>query len=79
KGQEVLELLSKNVKVSIHSDDPAYFGGYISDNYTAIASQFKLTKPQISQLARNSFESSWISDQQKEIYLNELNNYVNSN
>lgn len=79
KGQEVLELLSKNVKVSIHSDDPAYFGGYISDNYTAIASQFKLTKPQIIQLARNSFESSWISDQQKEIYLNELNNYVNSN
>lgn len=52
KGKEVLELLSKDVKVSIHSDDPAYFGGYISDNYSAIASNFKLTKEQVIQLAK---------------------------
>ncbi|MBV0930333.1 adenosine deaminase [Lentilactobacillus sp. IMAU92037] len=78
KGKEVLELLSKNVKVSIHSDDPAYFGGYISDNYYAIADKFNLTKDQIVTLARNSFETSWISDEKKALYIQQLNDYVAS-
>ncbi|GHP13502.1 adenine deaminase [Lentilactobacillus fungorum] len=76
KGKEVLALLAKNVKVSIHSDDPAYFGGYISDNYYAIANKFNLTKDQIVTLAKNSFETSWISDEKKALYLKELNDYV---
>lgn len=51
KGPEVLELLAKGVKVSAHSDDPAYFGGYISDNYYALADAFNLTKEQVVTLA----------------------------
>ena len=76
KGQEVLALLEKGVKVSINSDDPAYFGGYIGDNYYALADQFALTKAQVVQLARNSFETSWISENQKRLYLAELDAYV---
>jgi Adenosine deaminase len=76
KGQEVLALLEKGVKVSINSDDPAYFGGYIGDNYYALADQFALTKAQVVQLARNSFETSWISEDQKRLYLAELDAYV---
>lgn len=76
KGKEVLELLKKGVKVSIHSDDPAYFGGYIGDNYYAIATKFNLTRDQVITLARNSFETSWISDEQKALYLKELDEYV---
>lgn len=76
KGKEVLELLKKGVKVSIHSDDPAYFGGYIGDNYYAIATKFNLTRDQVITLARNSFETSWISDEQKALYLKELDDYV---
>ncbi|QMU08282.1 adenosine deaminase [Levilactobacillus suantsaii] len=79
KGKEVLELLAQHVKVSIHSDDPAYFGGYIGDNYYALADQFNLTKDQVVQLARNSFETSWISDQQKAVYLQELADYAAQN
>lgn len=79
KGKEVLELLDQEVKVSIHSDDPAYFGGYISDNYFAIAKKFNLSREQVVQLARNSFETSWISPEQKNIYLNELSEYVKNN
>ncbi|EHO54201.1 adenosine deaminase [Lentilactobacillus kisonensis] len=78
KGKEVLELLSKNVKVSIHSDDPAYFGGYIGDNYYAIADKFNLTKDQIVTLARNSFETSWISDEKKALYIQQLTDYAAS-
>lgn len=76
KGKEVIELLNKNVPVSIHSDDPAYFGGYISDNYYALAQQFNLTVEQIVQLARNSFAAAWISPEQKQLYFNELEHYV---
>lgn len=79
KGKEVLELLSKGVKVSIHSDDPAYFGGYVSDNYYAIADKYSLTKEQVVKLARNSFETSWISAEQKAIYIEELEKYAKEN
>ncbi|WP_050611946.1 adenosine deaminase [Ligilactobacillus agilis] len=79
KGKEVLELLSKGVKVSIHSDDPAYFGGYVSDNYYAIADKYNLTKEQVVKLARNSFETSWISAEQKAIYIEELEKYAKEN
>ncbi|GAA3616668.1 adenosine deaminase [Secundilactobacillus similis DSM 23365 = JCM 2765] len=79
KGKEVLELLAKDVKVSIHSDDPAYFGGYISDNYYAIADKFNLTKDQVVRLAKNSFETSWISDEAKALYLAEIDDYVAAN
>lgn len=79
KGKEVLELLSKGVKISIHSDDPAYFGGYVSDNYYAIADKYNLTKDQVVKLARNSFETSWISAEQKAIYIEELEKYAKEN
>ncbi|MFD0898028.1 adenosine deaminase [Loigolactobacillus binensis] len=76
KGKEVLALLAKNVPVSINSDDPAYFGGYIADNYYALAEKFALTKAQVVQLARNSFTTAWISAEQKALYLAELDQYV---
>ena len=76
KGKEVLELLNIGVKISAHSDDPAYFGGYISDNYYALADAFNLTKEQVVMLARNSFETSWISEEQKAIYIAELEEYA---
>lgn len=79
KGEEVLSLLERDAKVSIHSDDPAYFGGYIADNYYALATTYDLTKEQIIKLARNAFETSWISDEKKAIYIKELNDYAKIN
>ncbi|MBB2954647.1 adenosine deaminase [Bifidobacterium commune] len=76
KGEEILQLLSKGAKICINSDDPAYFGGYINDNYYALADQFNLTQQQVIQLARNSFEASWISDEKKALYLAEIDEYV---
>ncbi|WP_164508323.1 adenosine deaminase [Companilactobacillus kedongensis] len=78
KGKEILDLLDQGVKVSINSDDPAYFGGYISDNYLALDSEFEISKEDIIKLAKNSFETSWISPIQKQIYLNEIDTYVNN-
>lgn len=76
KGKEVLELLEKGVKVSIHSDDPAYFGGYIGDNYYELAKKYDLTREQLATLAKNSFEASWISEEQKAFYLAEVDRYL---
>lgn len=76
KGKEILELLNKGAKVSIHSDDPAYFGGYINDNYYALADNYNLTQDQVVTLAKNSFEASWISTEQKDLYLQEIDKYV---
>ena len=79
KGKEVIDLLNAGVKVSINSDDPAYFKGYISNNYYALAQKFDLSKDQIVQLAKNSFETSWISQRQKQLYLDEIDQFVKAN
>lgn len=76
KGKEITELLKAGVQISINSDDPAYFKGYISDNYYAVAQKYQLTQAQIVQLAKNSFNAAWISDQQKQLYLAEIDRYV---
>ncbi|APX72395.1 adenosine deaminase [Companilactobacillus allii] len=76
KGKEIVELMEQGVKVSINSDDPAYFGGYIADNYEAIAKKYDLTAQQLVIFARNSFETSWISDFQKNTYLRAIDDFV---
>lgn len=76
KGREIKELLHKGVKISPHSDDPAYFGGYISDNYEALCKELQLTQAEVVMLARNSFLTSWISEEQKKKYLAEIDTYV---
>lgn len=53
-------LLDAGLLVSIHSDDPAYFGGYVEDNFRAIAEQFSLDAEALAQLAKNSFVSSFV-------------------
>lgn len=76
KGKEIIDLLNKGAKVSVNSDDPAYFGGYIGDNYLALAEKYNLSASQLVQIAKNSFETSWISDEQKKLYLDSIDEYV---
>lgn len=70
-------MLQKGLKVTINSDDPAYFGGYINDNYLAVQKALKLTKEDIYTLARNSFESSFLSDSKKKELVGKLDEYMN--
>jgi adenosine deaminase len=78
KGNEIKELLKKGVKVTVNSDDPAYFQSYISDDMYAVAKHVNLTKEDIIQLAKNSFNIAWISQDQKDKYLQEVDKYVTS-
>jgi adenine deaminase len=52
----------------VNSDDPAYFGGYINDNFTQTFAATGLTAQHAYQLACNSFEASFISTEQKRKY-----------
>ena len=52
-------MLARGLKVTINSDDPAYFGGYVNENYNAVAEALGLTREELEQLARNSFDASF--------------------
>jgi adenosine deaminase len=65
-------LLDLGVKVTVNSDDPAYFGGYVLDNYVAVADALKLSNEDLIQLARNSIEGSFLSSNEKASLIEEL-------
>lgn len=68
KEHNIKTLMDKGLCVTVNSDDPAYFGGYINDNYKALANAFDLKATDIVQLAKNSFIASFISDKMKQDY-----------
>ena len=79
KGKEIVELTAAGVKVSINSDDPAYFGGYVGDNYLALAERFDLGRADLERIARNAIESAWSSDEQKAELLARVDRFANEN
>lgn len=76
KATEIVDLLRAGVKVTINSDDPAYFGGYVAANYITLAEDAGLSTEEVVTLAKNSFEASWITDEDKASYLQEIDEYV---
>ena len=79
KGKEIVELTAAGVKVSVNSDDPAYFGGYVGDNYLALAQRFGLGRADLERIARNSIEIAWISDDEKAELLERVDRFVSEN
>lgn len=71
-------LMDAGLRVMINSDDPTYFGGYLNDNYFALADAFPLTREQALLLAHNSFTSSFISDTEKREFIAQLKSYAQS-
>lgn len=66
------EMLDRGIKVTVNSDDPAYFGGYLNDNFIAVADALNLSKDEIIQLVKNSFEASFITDGEKKAFLKKV-------
>jgi len=64
--------LEAGLLVTVNSDDPAYFGGYVNQNYREVADALDLSTDQIIQLARNSFTAAFISDAEKARHLAEI-------
>ncbi len=71
-------LLDRGVRVTINSDDPAYFGGYVLDNYVATAEALDLSREDLIALARNSIEAAFLSHTDRAELLRELDIITNS-
>jgi len=61
----ILQMLEKGVCVTVNSDDPAYFGGYMTENFEALAQGLDLTRGQAEQLVLNGIEASFADDARK--------------
>ena len=78
KATEIKEMLRRSMLVTINSDDPAYFPGYINENYIAVDEAVGLTGAEVVQLARNAFTIAWLDDQDRARYLKALEAYATS-
>ena len=65
-------MLERGLRVSVHSDDPAYFGGYVGDNFGAVRTSLGMTDEQLVQCARHSFEASFLDHTHRRACLAEL-------
>jgi adenosine deaminase len=69
-------MMEKGLMVTVNSDDPAYFGGYVEENYLAVHQALGLTRAMLADLARNSFEASFLDRPQKDALIARLDGYV---
>lgn len=72
-------MLDLGLRATINSDDPAYFGGYINDNFRAAAAGRRLDRDQLATLARNSFLGSFLDEEAKAAHLAKLDAYIAAN
>jgi len=69
------KMMDMGLKVTVNSDDPAYFGGQVNQNYIEIQKALKLSKKDIYELAKNSFTYSLLDKNKKNAYLTKLDAY----
>lgn len=75
ENHNLKRLLEKGVCVTVNSDDPAYFGGYLLENFMALESGLGLSRAQLTTLARNSFEASFLEGPVKSRWLSAIDAY----
>ena len=72
------QLLDLGLRVTVNSDDPAYFGGYIAENFHAAQEGLHLSRDDVYRLVKNSFQASFLSAGEKQQLLDELDDYFAS-
>lgn len=75
KNHPLKKMMDLGLKVTVNSDDPAYFGGQLNENFFQIQQALGLTKEDLYQLAKNSFEYSLLNEEEKNKRLKELEAY----
>ena len=69
-------MLDRGLMVTVNSDDPAYFGGYMNDNYIAVRQALDLSNEELALIARNSFAASFLDETTKAAYIAEVEAYA---
>ena len=70
-------MLQLGLRATVNSDDPAYFGGYVNDNFLALAERGLLDAAQCTTLARNSFLGAFLPHEVRQQHLSAINHYAN--
>ncbi len=78
KNHPLKTMLDKGLKVTVNSDDPAYFGGYMNENYYAVKEALSLSVSAIGALAQNAIDASFADADRKSALTNELSSYMQS-
>ncbi|WP_244225155.1 adenosine deaminase [Vibrio aquaticus] len=76
EDHNIVELLRRGLCVTINSDDPAYFGGYMNDNFKAVAESHQMSEQELAMFTRNAIMASFISEEQKSHLLDKLGQFV---
>jgi len=74
----IKQMLAAGLKATINSDDPAYFGGYMNENFLQLAQAVSLSQDEIVALARNGFEAAFLDQEAKQRLCQQLDQYVAS-
>lgn len=73
KDHPIRSMLKLGLNATVNSDDPAYFGGYMNDNYASLINNTGISKEELFQLAKNGITGSWMKEHHKEQHLKQLN------
>jgi adenosine deaminase len=76
KAAAIKSMLDKGLRVTVNSDDPAYFPGYMNENLIAVQEEADLSRAELLQLARNAFEAAWLPRVSRDGYLAQLEAYA---
>jgi adenosine deaminase len=76
KSLEIKTMLDKGMLVTVNSDDPAYFPGYLAENLITVQREARLNTDEVVRLVRNGFLVSWLGDKEKAEYLDRLDQVI---
>lgn len=76
EDHNIIDLLKKDVLVTVNSDDPAYFGGFLNANYHALVDAFDLGKQDVLALVKNGFRASYLPEDRVQVFMDELDRAV---
>jgi adenosine deaminase len=78
KQHPLRRMLQLGLRATVNSDDPAYFGGYVNDNFRAVTAALGLTRDELVTLAKNSFKGSFLDEAEKAAHLAAIDSYAAS-
>jgi len=76
KKHPLRDMMRQGLFVTVNSDDPAYFGGYLNENYRAVQEALGLSRDEITTIAQNSFEASFLGRADKDALIAKLDSYA---
>ena len=76
KAEVIKAMLAQGIRVTVNSDDPAYFVGYMTENLLRVQKEAELSRSELAQLSENAFESAWLPRLTRDLYVAELKAYI---